>query len=526
MATVGLVLIIACANIANLLLARAGARRQELSLRLALGASRFQLVRQMLIEGLLLAMLGALAGGALALWGGRLLVDQLAASVALPLPLDWRVLGFTAMVTMLTALLFGVGPALRATRDASSLALTEKRRDVSGASGWRFGRGLVVMQIALSFVLVVGAGLFLRTFVALAYAPLGFDPARVLSVSLTIRPGVTLGDEPGMTARYTRVLDAVRAAPGVQAAAFAGGTSPMSGYQHNNILENPPGLSLPESVRDVYFRDAGVGWFETFGMTLLEGRGFLPEDAPTFQRVAVVNETLARQFFPGSRAIGQTLREVPLPGTTPVPMTIVGVVADAVYNSVRDGVPPTLYRFVTRSSNLVVRSATSDTAPVARDIAELVARTDAAFLVTIRPIADQVRSTVERERLVALLSGFFGSIALLLAGVGVFGVMAYNVGQRRREIAVRRALGADRHSIMRLVIRRSLTLVAMGLATGAIISSWLMGLLQPLLYGLGPHDPVTIGGSALTLGLIGLISGWLPARRATRADPASVLREG
>ena len=444
-------------------------------------------MRQLLIESLLLAGLGAMAGGVLAIWAGHLLVAQLATSVTLALPFDWRVLTFTALVSVGTALLFGIVPALRATRVVPSQVLSDRSRPVAGAaSSWRFGRGLVVVQISLSFVLVVGAGLLLRTFASLVNAPLGFDPAPVLTVALTTRPGMSLGAEPQPAARYAAVLDAVRALRGVEAAAFSGATSPMSGFQHDNVLENPPGLALSESSRDTFFRDAGIGWFDAFGMRIVAGRDFDARDLPVFQSVAVVNETLARRFFPGSNPIGQTVREVPPPGQVATSVTIVGVVGDAVYNSVREGVPPTLYRLVPRG-HLVVRVAGSEPARMSRDIAEAIARTDPALLATVQPLSTLVRATVARERLVALMSGLFGAIALLLAGVGVYGVMAYNVGQRRREIALRRALGADTRSITNLVVGRSLTLVAGGVAIGVLTSVWLMGWLAPLLFGLGPQ---------------------------------------
>jgi predicted permease len=525
MAAVGLVLLITCTNVANLLLARADARRHEFSVRLALGATRGRLVRQLLIESLLLAATGAAVGGLLATWGSRVLVSQLSTStrqVSLALPLDWRVLGFTAAVAVTTALLFGLLPAVRATRVEPNTALAERGRGiVAGRSRRWAAHVLVVSQVALSLVLAVGAGLLVRTFAVLTTAELGFDPRSVLIASVGVRPGATVSD-----AQRDYALEAVRSTPGVAAAAFSGFTTPMSGIQHDDLLENPVGLSLPASERRAFFRDAGLGWFDVMGMRLVLGRGFTEADRAHPEAVAVINETLARRFFPDRNPIGQTLREAGPPGASTGPRTVVGVVADSVYNSAREGVLPALYRFIPLSPTIVVRAANGHGAAVARDVSAAISRSNPAFLATTKPMAELARDTVARERLVAMLSGLFGGLALLLAGIGVYGVMAYAVGRRRPEIAVRRALGATPLSVARLVVRGAVLLVAYGVAAGALMSVSLTGLLKPLLYGLGPRDPLVFALATVALTAIALLASWIPARRASRVDPAMALREG
>jgi predicted permease len=521
MAGVALLLLITCANLTNLLLARAETRRHEISLRLALGASRMRLVRQLLVESLVLSAIGAAAGLVVAAWSSRLLVQQLSTDVtrvALALPLDWRVLGFATLAAVLTTLIVGLTPAFRATRVAPQAALAERGRGTAVASG-RLGPTLVAVQIALSFVLLMGAGLLGRTFFALGRADLGFNPVPVATVRLTLKPGATWGDDNSRSSKLRPVLDAVRATPGVSTAAFAGGTTPMAGFQEDWFFENPPGLLLPEDERDVYFQDAGSGWFQTLGMRVVAGRDFGDEDRPQHGTVAIVNETLARRFFPGQSALGQTLR-----GGQKT-WTIIGVVNDAVYINARQGVPPTLYRFLPETSSLIVRAANGDASSITRDVAAAIAHANPDILVSTRRMTDQAAATLVRERLVATLAILFGILALVLASAGVYGVMAYTVGRRRAEIGIRRALGATTPAIATLVLRQSSMLAAIGLIAGAIASVWAMRFVRPLLYGLEPYDAITLTGTALVLALVTLAASWTPIRRATRVDPAVVLRE-
>jgi predicted permease len=525
MAGVALLLLITCVNLTNLLLARADARRHEISLRLALGASRMRLVRQLLVESLLLSTIGAAAGLLVAAWSSRLLIQQLSTDVshvALALPLDWRVLGFATLAAVLTTLVVGLVPAFRATRVAPRAALAERGRANAAASG-RLGHALVAVQIALSFVLLVGAGLLGRSLLALQQSDLGFNPTPVATISLTLKPGATWGSN--QASKLRPVLDAVRAAPGVAAAAFAGTVTPMAGFQQDWYLENPPGVSLSQDDRDVYFQDAGSGWFDTLGMRVIAGRDFNDGDRAQDATIAIVNETVARRFFPGLSPIGQTLRESTMGGDAPHTWTIVGVVNDAVYMNARQGAPPTLYRFLPETSRLIVRAANGDAGSITRDVAAVIARANPDVLVSTRRLADQASATLVRERLVATLSLLFGILALVLASAGVYGVMAYTVGRRRSEIGIRRALGATTSAITTLVLRQSSMLAAIGLIAGALASIWAMRFVRPLLYGLEPYDAITLTGTALVLALVTLAASWAPIRRATRVDPAAVLRE-
>lgn len=521
MAGVALLLLITCANLTNLLLARAETRRHEIGVRLALGASRRRLVRQLLVESLVLSAIGGAAGLVVAAWSSRVLVQQLSTDVtraALALPLDWRVLGFATLVAVLTTLVVGLVPAFRATRVAPQAALAERGRGTAVASG-RLGRTLVAVQIALSFVLLVGAGLLGRTFFALERADLGFDPTPVLRVALTWPSGATRGDDTSEAAKLRLILDAVRAAPGVATAAFADEGMPMTGMQQDWLFENPPGVSLPQDARGVYLQDAWTGWLDTLGMHVVEGRDFNDQDQPQYKTAAIVNQALARRFFPGQSVVGRTLR------SGPKTWTVVGVVNDAVYFDARQGVAPTLYRLLPETNGLIVRAANGDASSITHAVVTAITRANPDVLVGTRRMTDQAAATLVRERLVATLAILFGILALVLASAGVYGVMAYTVGRRRGEIGIRRALGATTPAIAGLVLRQSSMLAAIGLIAGALASVWAMRFVQPLLYGLEPYDAITLAGTALVLALVTLAASWAPIRRATRVDPATVLRE-
>jgi putative ABC transport system permease protein len=528
MVVVGLVLLVACANLANLLLARAEGRRHEVSLRLALGASRRRIVRQFLVESLLVATAGALAGLTLTVWGSRLLVSQLGTTtdpMQLELSVDWRVLLFTAVVTVAVALLFGTAPALRATRVDPHEALAEHGRGADRSGRGRVTAALVVLQVALCLMLVAGAGLFIRTFTTLVHRNPGFDMSRVLIVDVdarrSTRPAV---DRPAI---YDDLLARVRALPGVQAAALSAVT-PLSDDEWDTLLRNPEGLSLPEADRAVHWNLVSPGWFDAYRIPFVEGRDFDRRDGPGAPPVAIVNEALARRFFPGRDPLGLTLREVSGSDDRTPGYTIVGVVRDALYDSLRDAPPPTMYVPVTPSPTLAltVRAATGSPTGLTRPIAAAVSGIDAGLTLSARPLAADVADLTLRERLLAGLSGFFGALALFLAGLGLYGVVSYAVGRRRAEIGIRMALGADAGRVVRLVVVRVALLVGAGIVAGGLAGAWIAPLAASMLYGLPPRDPVTFGGAALLLLALAVAAGWAPARRAARIDPACVLREG
>ena len=534
MAVVALVLLIACANIANLFLARAAARRHEFSVRLALGASRWRLARQQLVESLLLSGAGSGAGLAVALWASDLLVRQLsthANTVFLDTHLDWRVLAFTASVAIAVALLFGVVPALRASRAEPIEAIRAHGRGTAGERGIGVGGALVAGQVALSLVLIVAAGLFVRTFTTLAALDVGFDRDPVLLVQLN--PPRTSVVPSQRAALYERVAATVRATPGVAHAAISEVT-PVSGMIIDVYVEvdGGPRLTPPQNVsyRNVVTPD----WFATYGTRLVAGRDFDDRDRPSAPGVAIVNETFARTLLQGRNPVGLRIRNPPRHrARRSAWMEVVGVVADATYLSLRDAVPATLYvplaqqdvtgffSFVTLS----VRAASGPPALLARGVGDAIARVDPEIAITFTPLKQQVDAALVQERIMAMLSGSFGALALLLSALGLYGVTAYAVNRRRTEIGIRMAIGAAPARVVRLVLARVAMLVGIGVVIGAGASVWASRFVAALLYGLEPRDPVTLVSSSAVLAAAGAIAGWLPAYRASRLDPAEILRE-
>ena len=532
MVVVGLVLLIACANIANLLLARATARRRELSVRLALGASRSRLARQLLTESLVLSGAGALAGLALAKWGSDLLVRQLSTQanrVFLDLSLDLRVLAFTAVVAAATAILFGVAPALRAAKVDPNDAMKEQSRGVIGEGRAGVRNTLVVVQIALSLLLVVAAGLFVRTFQTLANKEVGFDRDPVLVVNVNAQRSETLPEN--RAAFYERLRQAVLAVPGVRSAA-ASMVTPMSGSSWQYPIEIPDRPDFPERDRGVYVNVVTPDWFKTYGTSLVAGRDFDDRDSRSSPPVVIVNETLARKLLVTTSPVGRQIRTGGRPGRPNRTHEIVGLVRDAAYRSLRDPVPPTIYLPLTQLDEVgsfVAISAKAAALPagtLSRSVMSAIGGIDRNLALTSRPLGDYVNAALIQERLLAMLAGFFGVLALLLAGVGLYGVTSYAVGRRRTEMGIRMALGAAPGAVLALVLRRVAILVTIGVVVGGAISVWAARYVGTLLFGLEPRDPATIAGAALVLAFIGALAGWLPARRASRIDPARVLREG
>ena len=534
MTVVALVLLIACANIANLLLARANARRHELSVRVALGASRWRIARQMFAESVLLSISGTALGVIVAQWGARLLMLEMfgdATSSALDVSLDWRVLAFTIGLASLTALLFGIAPAMRATGVAPSEAIKEQGRSIVGESRFGFGSLLVVAQVALSLVLIAGAGLFIRTFSTLSNVRLGFEPEPILIVNVGARrSAVSAAERPLL---YERLREAAAGVPGVRSAALQN-LVPLTNSSWDTLLENPPGLSLPEKDRAVHMNEVSVGFFATYGTPLLAGREFTAQDSANAPPVVIVNETFAKRFFGGTNPVGRSIRNDPSPGENPPYMQIVGLVRDAVYVSLRDAIPPTAYVHAAQSkqpgpgTTIAVRAASGSPALLTRSLVDALTRVDPDITLTFRPYAETVRSATVQERVVAMLSAFFGGLALLLAGLGLYGVTSYAVSRRRTEIGIRMALGAGPAGAVRLVLARVATLVTLGVAAGIVLALWAAKYLtaSSLIFGLQPRDPATLLTAATVLGAIGALAGYLPARRASRIDPARVLREG
>jgi len=531
---VGLVLLIACANIANLQLARTAARRHELSVRVALGASRWRLARQFLVESLALAVTGALLGTLMASWASRALVGVLSSTVNtvfLDLSPDWRLLTFTIAVTAATTLLFGALPALRASGAAPADALVPQSRVVSGGARWTMANGLVVAQVALSLVLVVAAGLFIRTFAELAMRPRGFNTDRVVIVNVNASRAHI--DPTHRLPFYHTLVDVVAAVPGV---AFAGGSvlSPVSNGGLSNFVDVPGAPEMSEDDRTSLANFVTPGWFAAYGTAIRAGRDVADGDTKTAAAVTLINEAFARKYFPGRSPIGLSVTLVTgRPTDRQVPKTVIGVVADAVYRSMREPSTPTMYvplaqwnlPFPMTGISIGVRSASVAPLQLARGIASALSRVDPDLAFNFRSFEEQVNASLTQERLVALLSAVFGGVALLLAGLGLYGVTSYAVSRRRTEIGIRMALGATPAGVVRLVLARVAILVGIGVVIGSSVSAWASTFVASLLYGLEPRDPATFAAAVLVLGAVAAAAGWLPAHRASQLDPSTVLRD-
>jgi predicted permease len=535
-AIVSLVLLIGCVNIANLSLARALSSRRELSMRLALGASHARLTRQLLVESLALAAAGGALGLVIAVYGGGFLVTQLSTPtnpVFLDVSLDSRVLAFALAATVLTALLFGTAPAIRAARVVPMDALRAQGRGTEegrpALMAW-----LVVTQVAFSVVLVVAAGLFIRSFVSLANRDLGLNADPVLVV--TVDSQRTTVEPSRRASLYERTREAVLALPNVAEAAMSlvtpaggGGFTPSVEILDSARVDPQPRSSVPADD-DVFGNLVTAGWFRTFGTPITAGRDFTDADRQGAPRVAVINEAFARRFFGSRSPLGHTIVVYP---NTPraMPAQIVGVAADAIYGSPRDAVPPTWYVPMAQfglsfaSARLSVRAHGGSPEPLIKSVAAAIAEVDPRLALTFRPLATQIHAALTRERLMAQLAGALGVLAVILAGLGLYGVTAYAISRQRTELAVRIALGALPGRVIALVLARVWLLVGLGIAAGLGISLWASRFVGGLIYGLSPHEPSTLLGAAVLLCAMGTAAAWLAARRVARMDPVAVLRE-
>jgi predicted permease len=531
LATAGLVLLIACANLANLMLARAGARAREIAVRLALGASRSRLIRQLMAESLLLAAIGA--GVALALAGAlsRFMVAFLNTggnSIYLDLHPDWRVLGFTAGVAILTCLLFGLVPAWRATHVAPGAAMKTGGRGLT-ASRERFGlrRALVATQVALSMILLVGALLFSRSLHNLMTVNTGFTQDGVLIAWLDISNRLNLPFERRVSFKQ-ELLDRIRAIPGVNAAGDVR-FLPLGGGATENLVWKDG--SDPRGQREVYFNWVSRNYFRTLEIPLLAGRDFDTRDAPTSLPVAIVNQAFARDLGLGPNPVGQEFRRQATPSDPETAFDIVGLVADTDYRDIHKGFVPIAYlateqdtRFTNWSVQVLIRSD-APAADLTSRVREAIAELNPEITTEFEVFKTTIRDGFLRERLMATLSGFFGFLAAVLATVGLYGVMSYVVVQRTNEIGIRMTLGADRREIVAMIVSEAGALLAAGLGVGLALSLAAGKAAGSLLFGLRPYDPTTLALAAALLALVAVGASYLPARRASKLDPMAALRE-
>lgn len=520
----GLVLLIACTNLANLMLARTSARGREMAVRLALGASRSRLLQQLLTESLLLAAVGAVLGVALAQSLSRLLVWSFSTDggeANLQMVTDWRVLLFAVGVAALTCVVFGVAPALRATRAEPIAAMKSGGRGTTGGrERFSLQRLLVVTQVAVSLVLLVGALLFVRSFRNL----MTFDPGMRESGITDAFLGYWQSNLPRERwADFQReLLEEVRAVPGVLNAATTTNVPLLgSSWEH--------GIHTGSQEGNSKFTWVSPDYFETMGIPVIAGRGFSQNDTASSPRVALVNETFVRRYLPGANPIGKTLRTEAEPDYPSTVYEIVGVIPDTRYNDLRGETPPMTFAPAPQCPNqgpwtsVMIHSNLSSAAITAAAKHRL-AKKHPDIVMQFADFQLEIRGGLVQERMMAMLSGFFGLLALLLAMIGLYGVISYIVAMRRNEIGIRMALGASRGDVVRIVVRQTLVLLAVGVGVGVVLGLAAVQSAASLLFGLQPNDPLTFAGAVTLLVSIALIASFLPAQRASRVDPMVALR--
>jgi len=531
------VLLIACANLANLLLARAESRHKEFAVRAALGAGRGRLLRQFMVEGCLLSCIGAALGLGVAVIGMRALIAAYPDSLprAAEVTLDLGVLAFTLVIGLATGAVFGLAPLLHLGADATSLALKEGgTRSTAGAGRNRVRRGLVAAEVALAVALVIGAGLLLRTVMNLANVDSGFTRGQLVTFGVTL-PNATYAKPDQVKGFYARLLDELRATPGVQSVAAMTGLPPLRQVNANDTdIENytPPPQGPFANVD--YYNTVTLGYVEAMGIPVVEGRAFQSTDANT--PVVLVNQTMARTFYKDQSPLGRRVRPSARPDANVPWFTIVGVLKDVKQGGVDKKTGTELYfnfeqllangpGFGVGTMNVVMRTTQSPEA-LSATIRQIVTGLDRTLpIIKLRTIDDVFAESISRPRLLAQLLGIFAGLALLLAAIGSYGVLSYMVTERRREIGIRMALGADRASVLRMVLGQGLRLTLFGVLAGLTAAFALNRLIASLLFGVKPTDPVTIGGVVLLITTVALIACYLPARGATRVDPMIVLRE-
>ncbi|MDE3178707.1 MAG: ABC transporter permease [Acidobacteriota bacterium] len=535
MTLVALVLLIACANVANLLLSKSEARQKEMAVRMAIGAGRPRLIRQLLTESVMLALIGGACGLLLAVWGKSVLL-ALMASGRMPVLVDARVnltaLFFTAAVSLLTGILFGLAPALRAT----SLDLIPALKENSGGTRTRregkskLGRGLVVAQVFAALVLLIGAGLFVRTLENLENQNIGFNRRNLLLFGIAPGQGGYSGER--LTAFYKEMLLRIQALPGVESASLSQHGLIGTGETILDIMfEGHTPKPLAGNKAQAWVNVVGPRFFKTTGTSLLLGRGIGVEDTASSTKVVVINEALARQVFGKANPIGNRISLSDHPSKTEAEAyTIAGVVQNAKFGELRKPSPPTIYISYLQTpwhsghTYFEVRTAADPAAmiPAVRKVAGNMDRNLPLFDVNTE--SEKIAESLMQERLFARLSSFFGVLALLLACIGLYGVMSYSVARRTNEIGIRLALGAQRKNILWMVMKESLLLTAGGLAIGLLCALAASKLVSSILFGLNPTDPLTFAGAAALLLAVAAFAGYLPARRASRVDPLAAIK--
>ena len=516
-----LILAIACANVASLMLARAKTRGKEIGIRLALGATRRRIIRQLLTESLLLALTGGALGFLMALWTSGLaagLRTRVGGALDLNVTPNTRVLLFTLIVSVLTVLLFGVIPALRASR----LDLVPVLKGDLNTPVFRRGPSLqgllVVTQVALSLVLLAGAGLFLRSLWKLQSIDKGFTGDSVLAMSLNM--DLQGYDESRGKNFYATALENLAAFPGVQSVSLASALPVSAG---GSRMERPANGTKPAVGEYVSIDIVSISprFFETTGLPMRRGRDFRLLDTEKSAKVTIINESMAKKFWPGEDPVGRSFND----GTTT--FEVIGVAGDTKYRNLREAPRLAMYQPLSQSyrpsMNLLVRTANHPAALAPAIQARLHSIEPALTIFNIRTLFEHVGRSLYVEKMESLLLAFFGSLALLPTAIGIYGLVAYSVAQRTREVGIRIALGAQKRDVLNMILAKGLTLVAWGTGLGLVGGYWLSRLIRTQLYGVGPNDPATLVAAALVLILVALLASYIPARRATKVDPLVAL---
>jgi predicted permease len=531
-AIVGLILVVACVNLANLMLARAAARSHEMSVRVAIGASRGALFGQVLAESVVLSLTGALLGLVFAFWGSHALVLLMTEGTLIPISLDLspdlRVLALTFSVAALTGILFGLAPAWRCARQDPASVLQQNARSAGGVSG-KLGKSLIVAQVALSLVLLLGAGLFVGSFERLRSVNLGFEESHLLQITLNPRPGGY--DQLEMASYHKQLLERIAGIPGVSSVGYADFSIPSPQIWHETVSQSSADINTGN-----HFLANGAmvsrHFLGTLGIPLLDGRDFDETADQKHPRVAIVSKNLAERLFPGGQAVGKIIRFGFLPDFQNI--EIVGIAADARILDLRDAAPPVVY--FSYLQNLVVDNS-GDTfrgelfvrtsgppETLARVIDHEIESLGHEYALETKTIQQTTSQILTEERVTALLSAFFAALALILSSIGLYGLMSYAVTRRTREIGIRVAVGARRQNVLWLVLRETLALALLGIAIGIPSALVATRLIASMLFGLSPSDIPTITAVSLLLLLVAFFAGYLPARRASAIDPIVALR--
>jgi predicted permease len=526
MALAGFVLLLACANLANLLLARASSRQREMSVRLAMGAGRSRILRQMLTESLLLSCAGGIAGLGLGYCGRNLIPHLLSSSwhaFTSDIEFDWKIFGFTAAISIVTGLLFGLAPAWHASRTQVSSGLKDNAQSVTQRSRNVTGKTIVVVQVALSMLLLVGAGLFVRTLMNLNGSHLGFRPDGILLFSL--QPPRTRYSEPKDLAFYHRVEERLRSVPGVSAVTLSDMTLIANSNSDSDFTPDGLPKKPTEEEQSANVMSVGQDFFSTMGIPILAGRAFNNRDTETSLLVAIVNQTLVKEFFPSNiNPVGRTFKQ----GDAHI--TIVGIAGDAKYSNLHADPPATFYlpyrqQLSGRQSMTYEISTRMKPAAIVPALRNAVASVDKDVpLLDVRTQQEQIDDTTKQQRIFASLTSGFGVLALILACIGIYGIMAYSISRRTNEIGIRMALGAQPGRVLRMVLGEAWWLAVIGVVAGLGVSLAMGRLIVSMLYGLKPWDPVTLGIAALLLVGVAIAASWVPAQRAAGVEPMEALR--